>query len=166
VELSAYEEEQRYDLTVGSARCTTPCSLGLPPGVWNVQARGAGSVSVDLAVSNTPGHVRLHHHGPGFKAGAALIPLGLLVASSMWALSVTCTYDAAPGCVTAHLAVWPVLGFGMVAAGITLMVLGRHPKDSNRLLTPEKDARPRLELRTFGLSPARGGATGTLVLTF
>src|SRR6185437_3023709 len=110
--------------------------------------------------------IRLQHtDSAAFNAGIGLVPAGIVVGASLWAVALACPGDNSP-CVPANLITWPVVGAGMLITGIVLLARGRlvPPNDANRIELVARGASP-LQLKSFGLAPSSGGG-GSGALTF
>jgi hypothetical protein len=165
VYLFAYDPEQRYNVAVANQGCTTPCTVLVPPGLTELKATGPGELSLHLAVPPRPSQIRLQHTYTGsFTAGAVLLPVGLSVGASLWALAFAC--GDSEGCAVANLVIWPVSGAAMTIAGIVLLAKGKTtpPADANRIEIIA--GRSPVRISSFGLAPRPGGGAGAITLEF
>ena len=135
VYFSAYDVDKEYDVSTPYGRCTTPCTLEMPIGPQVIHTSGAGELATELFVPTGQSRVRLQHDSSGQKtAGAVLIPAGIVVGGGLWALGIICSGDGA--CFTANVIAWPLVGVGMIAAGIALIAGAEAPPaDANRIET-------------------------------
>jgi len=170
VRLLAYATDDAYRVTLGSATCTTPCALSVPPGVAALHAEGAGAVDGRLLIPPVPGVVRVRHHDVASQiAGVVLVPFGVMIASTGWLAGETCSggspsYDT---CRTAHRITWPVVGLATLATGIVLLVRGRGaPPDANRVLLTGQLTSPPVQVTTLGVGPLARGAWAGAGLAF
>ncbi len=167
VHFLAYEGDEEYTVKVGSQSCKTPCTLVLKPGPTRVQAEGTGDVDAQLVVPHLTAQVRLKHVAPRWytPTGAALVPLGAVVAASLWAIALTCG-PFSGACTGINIVTWPIVGVSMVVTGAVLLGLGARsaPLDANR--TEILDAARGVRFRGFALAPVPGGLAGGLGFTF
>jgi hypothetical protein len=102
-----FEASDERVATVGAAAasCTLPCVLPLSPGCHGLWARGRELQIAAIEIDSTPPRVALHVPVPGHRYAAyALIPSGIVIGASLWALAYTCpllTHDFT--CLKAHL---------------------------------------------------------------
>lgn len=165
VHVLAYKAESAYEVELGPGKCSTPCTLMLPPGPAPLRANGAGKVEQQLIIPDRPASIRLQHPENGrFTAGAILLPSGLVVGGSLWALGLACR-DA---CTMVNVIAWPTIGLGMIITGAVLMATGRHPvpPDANRVDIVARRNKLPFELTSVGLEPGPGGARGGLTFSF
>ncbi len=146
VHLLAYRGEDSYEATLGSASCVTPCTIMAPPGPTALETKGSGELKLQVVVPPRPSRIRLHHtESSAFTAGAVLLPVGITMGASMWALAFTCS-NFNDSCVAGNLIAWPVIGGSMMITGIVLLARGRvtPPVDANRveLRRPRRRAPP------------------------
>jgi hypothetical protein len=166
----SYRGNDAYTVEVGGQRCETPCTLVLRPGPTSLHASGSGEVVSEFVVPHLPAQLRLAHDAStGYiRAGAVLVPTGIVVASSMWALGLACNgYDG--GCYVANFTIWPILGVSMMTTGIVLLaVSGKHraPDGANRPEIVDGSAMPAIRMTGIGLAPTATGAAGGLQLEF
>lgn len=169
VHFLAYRGEDPYEVYAGAQHCSTPCTMVLPSGPNLVRTTGAGEFSTQLVVPHLPAQVRLFHSAPQsyFVAGAVLIPTGIIVAASMWALGFACGYSN-PGCYAANFITWPVVGVTMLITGSVLMAIANRapPGDANRAEILDARARPRVRFTDFAFGPTNGGLGGALTFAF
>ncbi len=168
IHLFAYDHENQYEVAVAGQGCTTPCTVMAPPGITELKARGAGDILLQLAVPTRPSQIRLQHtDSTGYTAGAALLPTGVLVGASMWAIVFACPNEDGGGCQIANLVLWPVLGATMMITGIVLLARGKvsPAPDANRVEIVGKGG-PRLDFSSFGLASRQGGVSPGITLSF
>ena len=144
IRITAYGPDGSYEVSIRSdaassapPSCTTPCTIDAAQGDVHLHAEGAGAVDADILVPPTPGEIRLQHPDRALRiAGGILIPTGILMGGSMWLLSQACPIGQNAGaCQATQMIVWPVLGAGVLATGIALLVRSRKvPDDANRVL--------------------------------
>ncbi len=160
VHFLSYRPNVTYDIEAGQARCATPCTIPMVPGPAVLKATGPGTVDLQLVVPPHPSQIRLQHaDSSSFVAGIVMLPVGLVVATGMWAVGLACGNDDG-GCQLGNFVVWPVLGVATLVTGIVLLAHGRGapPPDANRveILGRSLTVRP----ATFALSPLGGGGGG------
>lgn len=158
VHLLAYKADAAYDVAVGTTGCTTPCTVVLAPGPATLHAKGTGTINLQLVVPTKPGQIRLQHtESGGFIAGAVLVPTGIVVGASMWAIGLACIDSG--GCFAANVITWPVIGASMLITGIALLARGRvsAPPDANRIELVGRSGEPLLRFTSAGLAPLAGG---------
>ncbi|MEI8258630.1 MAG: hypothetical protein WCJ30_23400 [Deltaproteobacteria bacterium] len=169
VHFLAYHGQNQYEVEGGGRRCTTPCTLVLPPGPMSVHATGAGDLTAQLVVPHLPSQVRLDHGAPGWfgTAGAVMIPAGLVVGGGFWAIGLACGYSSG-GCMAANFVGWPLLGVGLLVTGSVLMGLSnRAPAaDANRAEILDARARPRVRFTGIAFAPTGTGAAGAVGFAF
>jgi hypothetical protein len=165
IQVMAYKPELTFDVEIGPAKCTTPCTLTLPPGTAMLRASGPGKIEQPIVIPARPGVLRLHHADSStFTAGAILVPTGLVVGGSMWAFALLCRDT---GCTLTNLILWPVVGLTTLVTGIALLATGRvvPPADANRVEIVGR-AGPRFRVTSVGFAPTPGGASGGLTVEF
>ena len=165
----AYSADHAYTVQVLSQSCGTPCTLLLPEGPTRLSATGSGAFDVQFVVPHYAAHLRLAHDDSDayIRAGAILLPTGLVVASSMWSLAFAC--NGMNGCWVANVIIWPIAGASITTAGIVLLAVagGQRPEgDANRPEIIGRGAVPTLRLTGFGLAPIRSGAVGGVAFQF
>lgn len=167
----AYQGEETYEVTVDGQSCTTPCTLRLRPGPTKVHLVGRGESDVQVVISHLTAQVRVSTGPPSWytPAGAVFVPLGLVIAASMWAVGLACGFNNG-GCMALNFTAWPVLGLTLFITGAVLLGLGNRaqPLDANRAeILDDVPGRSRT-LRFQGLSLAllRDGASGLLAFSF
>ena len=145
VHLTPYEPGLRYEVALAGQGCTTPCTVLVPPGPALLRARGAGDVTIEVAVPPRPIEIRVRHTDrTANELGTALVSTGVLVGGGMWTLSYACR----PGdesCRLANLAIWPSAGLLAVAVGIAIVASGAGdpPRDANQVtLISGREGRP------------------------
>jgi hypothetical protein len=165
VRVLAYKPENTYEVALGPMRCNTPCTLFLPPGQAPLVTAGAGKIEQQVIIPDRPSQIRLQHpDSRSFVAGAVLVPVGLTVGASMWAVGFACGDS---GCLIANLVFWPVAGLSMMVTGIVLLASGRSaPADANRVEVVARRKAPEFKLTSVGLAPTAGGASGGLTFSF
>jgi len=166
VHLLAYNGEESYEVSLGSATCATPCTILAPPGPASLTTKGSGDINTQIVVPTRPSQIRLQGtDSAAIHAGIALIPTGIAVGGGLWALAFACHGDNG-GCQLANLTVWPILGVSMLITGIVLVARGRGtpPADANRIELVG-GASP-VRLTSIGLAPTPGGGTGAVRFEF
>jgi hypothetical protein len=168
--LLSYAVDTSYEVSIGSETCATPCTLVVLPGPAYLKATGPGTVEMQFVVPPRPGQIRLQHGDTnGFYAGAAMVPLGVLIGGGMWALAFLCpaSFDGGSACEVANLATWPLLGASTLITGIVLLARGRRepPADANRVERIGRGGAP-LRLTSFGLAPLVGSSGGSAAMGF
>jgi hypothetical protein len=166
----SYRGDDSYTVEAGGQSCATPCTLLLTPGPRALHASGSGDVDAQFVMPHLPAQLRLAHDGSGpyVRAGAVLVPTGIIVAASMWAVGLACP-GSSDGCYIANFTIWPVLGVSMMTTGIVLLAIsGKHstPNDSNRPEIIDASLEPRLRMTGLGLAPTTSGAVGALGFSF
>jgi hypothetical protein len=167
VHLLSYKGDTTYEVALGGTACTTPCTVMVPPGATMLKTRGSGVVEEQIVIPVRPGQIRLQHtDSAGFVAGAVLVPVGITVGASMWALALTCNDSS--GCVIANLTIWPVLGVSALVTGIVLLARGRvtPAADANRVEIIGRPGAPLLRFTSAGLAPLAGGKGATAGVGF
>jgi hypothetical protein len=171
VHFLAYKGEEAYVVTVGDQSCTTPCTLKLHPGPTKVHVVGPGEMELQMVIPHLTAQVRVNTGPPSWylPTGVVLVPGGIVVGASLWALAFACGFNGG-GCVAANAIGWPVVGVSMLVIGAVLLGISNRgiPLDANR---PEiLDARrspPSWRFEGFSLGPTRnGGVSGMLGLSF
>jgi hypothetical protein len=164
VHFLAYRGEDQYAVTVGNQSCETPCTLTLRPGPTKVHLVGPGEADVQLVVPHLTAQVRVHTGPPSWYqvAGIVLIPTGIVVGVSMWALGLTCGFGRnSDPCIQINFIAWPVLGVAMLITGSVLLGIYNRtqPWDANRaeILDARRRRRPRLD--ELALAFLRDGLT-------
>lgn len=166
----AYQGDEAYRVTVGNQSCDTPCTLRLPPGPTTIRLMGRGEGDVQLVVPHLTAQVRVSTGPPSWytPAGAVFVPLGLVIAASMWAVGFACGFNNG-GCMALNFTVWPILGITMFITGAVLLGLGNRaqPIDANR--AEILDDVPKLRtfrLEGFSFALLREGGAGMLAFSF
>jgi hypothetical protein len=159
----AYNAENSYEVALGGSSCTTPCTIMVAPGASTIRTRGAGELDLQVAVPPRPSQIRLQHtESSGYVAGAVLLPTGIVVGASLWAVGLACSNN--DGCLLGNLIAWPVLGASMMITGIVLLARGKvtPAPDANRVEIIARGGKPQLWLTSAGFTPAPhgGGTTG------
>ena len=168
--LLSYATDHTYDVSIGSEVCTTPCTLTVQPGPTFIKATGSGKLTLELVVPPRPGQIRLQHaDGAGFYAGAALVPIGVVMASTLWAIGLTCnnSFDGNSSCMAGNFIAWPSLGLSVMITGIVLLARGHQvpEPDSNRVEIIGRRSAP-VQLTSFGLAPLVGSSGAPTGLGF
>lgn len=157
VHLLAYKGEATYEVALGGSGCTTPCTVMVAPGPATLKTRGSGALALQLVVPQRPGQIRLQHtENSGYVAGAILVPTGLVVGASLWALGLLCQDT---GCTIANVTIWPTLGLSALITGIVLLARGSvtPPPDANRVELVGRRSTPQLRFTSADLTPLAGG---------
>jgi hypothetical protein len=98
-----------------------------------------------------------------------LIPTGIVVAASMWALGFACG-PFSGSCTAINIIAWPVVGVTMLVTGSVLLGLYNrsHPLDATRpeILDARRERRPPVRFEGMGLAFMPGGAAAGLTFTF
>jgi hypothetical protein len=142
-----------------------------------METSGADTLRMDLNVPDSAGTVHLAQSGNKYFApGVALTVLGPLVAATLWTLSLACPLDASTGspdstCQTANLAVWPIVGAGMLFTGIGLLAYyGNHIVSKANVEVasddPPADETPHFKFASAGFQPIRNGGAAGVSFTF
>jgi hypothetical protein len=100
--------------------------------------------------------------------GAVLVPVGIVVAASLWSIGIACS-GSSNGCFVFNIVFWPVTGAAAMITGIGLLgyaATHRLPADANRVEIIEARARPRLRFAGLGAAPTRDGFAGAAAFTF
>ncbi|MBL8949717.1 MAG: hypothetical protein JNK82_03000 [Myxococcaceae bacterium] len=164
----AYDGADEYTVKVGSQSCTTPCTLVLKPGPTKMTATGSGDVEHQLVIPHSAAQVRVGHVAPGWykPTGAVMLPVGIVLGASLWAVGLACGPFSDP-CLAFNLVTWPVIGASMLVMGAVLLGQsgGRAPIDANRAEILDA-RRPGLRFRGFSLAPLPGGFAGGLGFSF
>lgn len=146
----SYRGEDDYVVTVGDQSCSTPCTLRLRPGPTKVHLVGPGEGDLQLVVPHLTAQVRVHTGPPGWylTAGVIMIPGGIVIGASMWALGLACGYNNG-GCLAVNVVAWPIIGVAMLITGSVLLGIYNRaaPLDANRpeILDAQNDAPLRLD---------------------
>jgi hypothetical protein len=158
VRLLAYDRTDAYEVTLDGASCTTPCTLGMTPGPVRLTTRGSGGVDLRVTIPGEPVYIRLQNRNTGLvAAGGVLVPVGTLMAATMWMIAQACPRDT-DTCQTANEIVWPIAGTGLLVTGIVLLALShRTPHEANRVLLG--GSAPSLSLGSLTLTPRGVGVT-------
>jgi len=159
VQVVAYREDDSYEVALGGTGCTTPCAVSLPPGLAMLKTRD-GKVNVPVVIPPQASRIRVQRPDNTYLvAGAIMVPVGAVVAASLWSLALTCNGDSS-GCVVGNLVAWPVLGAATFITGIVFLAQGRTPppEDANRPESLARNHAPALRLTAAGVGPLPGGA--------
>jgi len=122
----------------GSATCTTPCRLFVPPGPLHVRSSGAGQrrAEFDLEVPDAPTEITLRapsaalfNLGTGLVAGGTVLFLAATLVGLVRQDSAAPNESALP---TAALIPVGAILLGLFGAGVPLMVTHRTGVDSRR----------------------------------
>jgi len=155
----AYQGDEEYTVKAGAQSCTTPCTLTLKPGPTKLKTEGSGEIEVQLVVPHLAAQVRLSHGAPRWltPTGATLLPLGVVMAVSLWALGLTCSGFGSSGCTIAHIVTWPIIGTTTAILGVVFLAMGARspPLDANR--AEILDARNGVSLSRLALAVLQGG---------
>ena len=111
-------------LSIGSATCEPPCQLQAQRGPQLVIGTGSSTFVSHLLV-NGPGKVRIVSRSSYRIAGMFLIPSGIVLAASLWALGFLCPNGGSDACPTIALAGGPALGLGLLFTGLGLLGYSR-----------------------------------------
>lgn len=146
----AHDGDEAYRVSVGDQACETPCTLALKPGPTKVHLVGPGERDIQVVVPHLTAQVRVKTGPPGWyqTAGIVMIPSGIAMAASMWALGFACGNNGG-ACVGVNFAMWPILGVALVITGSVMLGLYNksQPPDANRveILDAERAAPVRLD---------------------
>ncbi len=169
VHFLGYRGDETYVVTVADQSCTTPCTLMIHPGPTKVHVVGSGETDLQMVIPHLTAQVRLNTGAPSWyqPAGIALIPTGIVVASSLWALGLTCSFNSG-ACFAVNAITWPVLGASMLIVGSVLLGLYNRsqPADANRAEILDASRTTGWHFEGFSLAPTRNGVTGGFTLTF
>jgi hypothetical protein len=171
VHFLAYKGEEAYVVTVGDQSCTTPCTMKLRPGPTKVHVLGPGEMDLQVVIPHLTAQVRVMTGPPSWytPTGAVLVPAGIVIGASLWALGLACGFNNG-GCLVANVAGWPVVGVAMLITGAVLLGTANRgiPLDANRPeILDARRSRPSWRFEGFSLGPTRnGGVNGLLSLSF
>ncbi len=150
-------------VVLGSATCTTPCTVYLPPGPVTVRAaaRGIRDTEEDVEVPATGGRVRirtasraLYNLGTGLVAGGSTV----FVAEAVAAVAAQARGDAiSSGAAVLGAAVAAAL----LAGGVPLMVSARSGVESVVSMDP-----PQARTLTLSAAPVADGALALACVTW
>ncbi len=137
VHFLSYYGDDDYRVTVDAKSCETPCTLVLEPGPKRVDAVGNGELHGQFVVPHKPSQVRIAAGAPRWytPAGAVMVPLGLLIGASLWAIGFACGFGPnSGGCFAANVIAWPIFGVALTVTGAVLLGLSNRtiPSDANR----------------------------------
>jgi hypothetical protein len=171
VHFLSYHGEEQFSVTVGQQTCATPCTLKLRPGPTKIHVVGAGEMELQMVIPHLAAQVRLMTGPPSWyqPAGIVLIPTGIVVAASLWAVALTCGYGPDSGsCVAANVVAWPVLGVTMLVTGAVLLGLYNRsqPGDANRPEILDARRESRWRIKGLGIAPIKNGAAAGLSFSF
>lgn len=131
----AYKGEDRYAVTVGDQSCETPCTLRLKPGPTTVHLIGFGEGDVQVVIPHLTAQVRVNTGPPSWylPAGAVMVPVGLVIAATMWMVAFACGNNSG-ACVALNAVTWPAFGMAIFITGAVLLGLSNRaqPLDANR----------------------------------
>lgn len=114
------DEPHFTTVTIGFQSCRLPCRMYVPPGLQPVIASGRASLVSHVDVPRAAVRIDLVDITGRYRvAGAILIPVGIVTASSLWAIGLGCLRT--PGCEVANYILWPVLGVASMFTGIGLL---------------------------------------------
>jgi hypothetical protein len=168
VHFLSYRGEQHHYVEAQRRGCTTPCTLMLRPGATIVNARGAGTISMQIVVPHLEGQVRISAGAPGYYVpfGATMLSSGFVTAAAMWTLGFACRYDS--GCAAFNFVGWPVFGVGMMVIGSIFLGLGGRtpPLDANRVEILDASHRPRMRFTGIAMGALPSGAAGAVGFVF
>lgn len=158
----ALKGEEAFRVTAGDDSCDTPCVLRMRPGPAKVHVLGPGERDLQLVVPHLAAQVRLHTGPPDWyqTAGAILIPTGIVIGASMWALMFACGFGPNSGpCYALNATAWPVLGAAMIVTGSVLLGLYNKtpPPDANRVEILDAAISPPVKLQRLALGFLRDG---------
>ena len=167
----AYRGDHSYAVQIGAQGCVTPCALLLPHGPTSVHVTGSGTFDTQFVMPHLASQIRLQQDDSGayVTTGAILVPSGIVVAASMWAVGLACGQSSGSECFATNVIFWPILGASMTTTGIVLLaVSGKHkaPFEANRPEILDANAAPSLRLTGVGLAPTQRGAVGGLGFAF
>lgn len=166
----AYRGEDDYFVDAGGQRCRTPCTIALLSGPTRIRASGTGDLNVQLVIPHLPAQVRLSHGAPAwhFPVGVTLIPTGIGVGASMWALGFACPRSGS-ACMIANFTAWPIVGVSMLIAGSVFAASANRapPVDANRPeILDARLRRPGLRFTDFALGPTDTGVSSSLAFAY
>jgi hypothetical protein len=163
VVIKADPESIRH-ITIGGYTCGVPCQTRLAPGVYVVIASGRDSFAGHLTVPDNRAQVEFvleDARRPYRIAGSVMVPLGIAVGFSMWALGLACPRkdgEASISCWLGNLIAWPIIGGITMITGIAFLAYAAGGRTELRLVEGEREGRaPRLRLTGLGLVPSPSG---------
>lgn len=151
-------------VTLGFQSCRAPCRMFVPPGLQPLIASGKASLVSHVDVPRAPVRIDLVDATGSYRvAGAILVPVGIVTASSLWAIGLGCLRN--PGCEVTNFVLWPVLGIASMFTGIGLLGhAARRDRYAVRVTLATPPTGPRLT--GIGAAPTSDGAAMAASFTF
>jgi hypothetical protein len=148
--------------------CALPCNLSVRPGVHPVIASGTEFLARHAEIPATSTRLEIVDRMPGHRlAGVIMIPIGLVMATTMWALGSTCSGPNSSACLATNLILWPVLGTVTFFTGLGLAIYGSsRNRYGLRVTEVGQSANLRPRLLGVGASPTANGAAMAASFSF
>ena len=163
------KHNQITHVSVNSQACTMPCRLWLPRGIYPVSAHGKAS-GVGHLVINRPTKIEFINQRTGYRTtGATLVPIGLIT-PTLVSLIKTCSENGQqtdPGCLIAHMTIWPILSVTLLVTGVSLLVYASGaPLKPHQVVSSHSQPKrfQKLWLSGIDFGPTLSG--GSLMTTF